>query len=888
MCQVIVMRWLRRARGDLDCRLLAASVAACTVMLPTFCAFAEAPARDAKTAQAPTAGSDSRAATPRLNPTDRTLSLVVELRSGDRRLGEVAIKIAPGDEISVHKDKFVRACSPLLGRQHAGELRNLTAASGFLSLAVLNARGFRTRFDASTMRLDFAPAVDQRPRRSIRLRRGRDAGAEMETPARFSGYVNVRAAADYVSTSPTEDTGLRPPRADIEAALRWKGLVVEAEATYDAADRHDGLPASESLGRFRGLTRRSTRLIYDRPEDALRVQAGDIIPPVSGLQRSPDMLGISVERSLRKLQPGRNIRPTGKRSFRISRPSKVRIELNGITVRQIRLDPGQYDLQDLPLQAGANDVRLVITDDLGERRTLEFTSYFDASLLAEDIREWGFSLGIRSQYDGAALTYETERLIASGFYRRGLTPELTGEAHMQADTEAVMTGAALYSANLLGLFGVEAALSYHTDTAAGAAVEIDWEALRDLGYGGALRLAADLRTPGFATPGVDKPFERYWLSLLASYSRPLPFDIRATFSGRYALASDRARRRYGTHDLYSIGLGLSTRLRPTVGLGLSLRYSSRPLRVSLRDDPDDANDGEWRASLRLSWRPDPDTYADARFESGNATSSVSAETTKRTPEDTWTTRIEAVHDAPADDLGLEGTLFYSGNRLTATIAHDASLDANWLETRRRLFDDQRTTVHVGTAIAFADGVWSVGPPVGPGGFALVAPHETLDDRRVILGHRKRPRAVSDMFGPALVTDLPSYVPTQIRYDVEDLPIGYDLGDGVFDLRAPYKAGYALRIGSAHSVTAFGTLIGRDGEAVALLTGTAKPEDGSTAPVSVFTNGSGRFGAQGLAPGRWIIEMASAPVARFILDIPKGTKGLYRAGTLNAVPAEGDS
>jgi len=56
-------------------------------------------------------------------------------------------------------------------------------------------------------------------------------------------------------------------------------------------------------------------------------------------------------------------------------------------VRQLRLDPGTYELEDLPLQAGANDVRLIITDDLGEQRTLSFTSYFDAVLLADGARE---------------------------------------------------------------------------------------------------------------------------------------------------------------------------------------------------------------------------------------------------------------------------------------------------------------------------------------------------------------------------------------------------------------------------------------------------------------------------------------------------------------------
>jgi outer membrane usher protein len=73
----------------------------------------------------------------------------------------------------------------------------------------------------------------------------------------------------------------------------------------------------------------------------------------------------------------------------------------------------------------------------------------------------------------------------------------------------------------------------------------------------------------------------------------------------------------------------------------------------------------------------------------------------------------------------------------------------------------------------------------------------------------------------------------------------------------------------------------DGEPVALLTGTARPIEHSDKAVTVFTNAVGRFGAEGLAPGRWILEMATdgAPT-RFVLDIPTTVEGLFKAGTLH--------
>jgi outer membrane usher protein len=52
---------------------------------------------------------------------------------------------------------------------------------------------------------------------------------------------------------------------------------------------------------------------------------------------------------------------------------------------------------------------------------------------------------------------------------------------------------------------------------------------------------------------------------------------------------------------------------------------------------------------------------------------------------------------------------------------------------------------------------------------------------------------------------------------------------------------------------------------------------------VFTNAAGKFGAEGLAPGRWIIEMDTEGArTRFIVDVPEGATGVFKAGTLMPV------
>ena len=80
---------------------------------------------------------------------------------------------------------------------------------------------------------------------------------------------------------------------------------------------------------------------------------------------------------------------------------------------------------------------------------------------------------------------------------------------------------------------------------------------------------------------------------------------------------------------------------------------------------------------------------------------------------------------------------------------------------------------------------------------------------------------------------------------------------------------------------------RDGNPVSLLSGTAREAGaGQGREVQLFTNKAGRFGAQGLSPGRWLIEMDTDPQpTRFVLEIPPGTKGAYNAGALHAQVGE---
>jgi outer membrane usher protein len=128
--------------------------------------------------------------------------------------------------------------------------------------------------------------------------------------------------------------------------------------------------------------------------------------------------------------------------------------------------------------------------------------------------------------------------------------------------------------------------------------------------------------------------------------------------------------------------------------------------------------------------------------------------------------------------------------------------------------------------------------------------------------------------------LSSYSERMVPVDIENAPAGTDIGQGTFRLFPAYRSGYLLTVGSDYNVTALGTMLNADGEPVALVSGTARevahPEREG---VTVFTNRQGRFGAAGLAPGQWRVEMLDDARSVFIIDVPADTQGVLRLGEI---------
>lgn len=802
-------------------------------------------------------------------PSGRTLNLGVPLRDGTFYLGDIAVRIAPQGEVSIGKERLLQVVAPLLRPQPLDAIKALPEVDGQVTLDALKAAGLDFRFDDAKVEMTFAPVIDQRTTGKLSLAHSREQvqSDNLSQPAIFAAYMNMRGGANYTSHSFFGDDGGADARIGLDGAARWLDVVFENSATFDMEG---------------GFTRGGSRLVYDLPDKAVRLSAGDVSPGKVAMQGGSDILGVSFEKSYQKLQPGASIHATGSQSFRIERPSNVDVMVNGHVAQKLHLRPGDYDLNDLPLAVGANDIALVIEDDLGQRRTLKFSVFSGRSLLAPGISQWAFSAGIASHYGSrngrdfrnlySDLEYDTGTPVATGYYERGLTPDVTGNVHVQADPNAVMGGAGASMQTRFGFWTLDAAASNAVDFGFGYAARVGYELVNIEGPDGvrrSFRLAADHRSETFATVNALRPDNDILVSLSAAYTQDLPWQLSGSVSGTYVIGRD-----VETGDRYGVDVSLARNFGGNLSAGLNAGYEQT---TAARAESGIA--GGFKAALRLSYRIDQHSSIDATHDARYSQSQLTYRHQEGTGIGSWSAQAELDRTASGgsdpDGYGVNGAFSYTANRADISLSQHTGLAG--LNTSNV---EQRSSVTAATALAFADGHVAVGRPVS-NGFAIVTPHANLPESDVAIGaSQASASATSDILGPALMGDVSPYSQMHVAIDVSNLPSGYDLGTGAFELRPGYKSGYALTVGSDYTVSVFGALLDAEGNPIQLLTGEAR-EDGKadSRVVTVFTNRAGKFAAQGLRPGRWVLDVATEPKTRFVLEIPKDTVGLFKAGTL---------
>lgn len=756
------------------------------------------------------------------------------------------IEVLPGKDMGqaeIDSQALLALMSPMLIEERLSDLLALVRARETITTAELRSLGYEAEFDQIDLLLKVDVPVEYRSIVPIPLQRRRQPAvlADAMEQASTSLIVNAFAGTSYVHKSASELRGVEATQINLDVALNHKGLVLETGLRYSEESANP-------------LVLSDTRLTYDLVDPMVRLEAGDLTVPTSGLQGNPSIAGIASFRNF-NLQPDEDFRTNPSQQFELQRPARVSVYINGQFIRELRLSSGRYSLTDLPLRTSAgNDVTLEILYDTGEIERVVFSAFYDFNLLKKGISEFAVNAGPRSEIRGGRREYDADNFAFSGFYRLGASDRLTFGGNAQLDKDLLNIGAETLYATSLGSLGMLANYSNHNE-GEGAAVT------------GLYRLG-----------GKDP-------------KRQLVLDAQVRFQDRDFLAlgarPNSTRFRYDTAFRISGNAGERLRLQASAGYrktyensvdeySISFTANRRVGRGSLNgmvryDDTGDRS--EWSAGISYSIRFGAGT---AQLGHDTRRNSTRASFGYQPNDGVHSLGYDVAYTRQSSTDEIRAGVGYIGNRFDGRIEQRVSQST----PGGSLGEESFTNLFLGSAFVYADGAAAISRPV----FDSYAIFKTrpgakmfdlgVDPTSSVFGTSRKYSAKSSAFGPAVLPDLQSYYPRTVQVEAPNAPAGTSVGSDTYAFRPGFRSGYIVEVGTDRNVSVIGVLVDLNGEVIPFAAGYAITSDGERK--RTFSNAGGRFYVDGLKGGEKVRIEFDTPKGMFAeILVPEGALGVAR-------------
>jgi outer membrane usher protein len=204
--------------------------------------------------------------------------------------------------------------------------------------------------------------------------------------------------------------------------------------------------------------RLDTTYTYSDPEILRRYRLGDFINGNLSWTRPVRLGGAQIQSDF-SMRPDLVTFPLPVIGGSVAVPSTVDVLVNGTQLISRQVQPGPFQIPQLPVITGSSTITMTVLNAFGRQVTTTLPFYASSDMLAPGLqtysaefgavrRNWGF---ISNDYGPAA---------GSATYRRGLTDNLTVEAHAEGTSGLAMGGAAVVvNVANLGIINFSAAAS---------------------------------------------------------------------------------------------------------------------------------------------------------------------------------------------------------------------------------------------------------------------------------------------------------------------------------------------------------------------------------------------------------------------------------------------
>ena len=784
------------------------------------------------------------------------ISLAVEIRSPGAET-TISIPVRLNDEMDVVALSAADLSSVLNRSVEVGTRRTLNAAGedGWLSPQELRDAGMDVVFHATDLTVTITVPVEAMEVVPLNVYRSRSLPDYPPVPnARLAVGMPLVLEGEMLHASGDAAVGTAVFSAFPGVAFRsW---VVESSPWLQI---RDGEPNGEI---------RDTRVVRSRRSTGVRLQAGQIVPATRGLQAPEELLAASVDNlqahSDRTVVPALFARP-----IIVDTPGTIDIVVNGRTARSVPVQPGRYDVREIPVSAGVNAVEVVYRRDDGTEERFDLVIPYAGTLIEPGTFRYSVTAGVEEE--------RPSRPAGSGFLQYGFGPAFTGG--LLADV-----------ASTAGQLGVEATTALNLGEPSGAAyVSLDAEAT----FGWAMRAgyrfshlsrprlptvatALEYRSDTFVRPSTESGTTQQSWQLSTSLGQALP--------GEFGLVVGHVMRAY--HD----DTPSSSFLYGTLSRRLGEQFSARVSGFVDFYDPRD----QWGASVAVVYQ------AAARSVTGTSVldvrdASLDVSTSAIVDGPTALAGTAALQDVGLTDGTFGGASVSgraAGSRAEAMARGSLSLSGDG-STERNEFRSLSYMGRLGTGVYYADGVFGVARPIRSG-FALVRPDTMLPTDTVLVtrGRRGGRPIASGVLGAAVVGPLEGGSAESLSVDVPGIPADYSLRETEFLLHPEYRSGAAITIRSSQRLYVRGRLTTEDGAPVSYV-GLAvepafEPEVAPDAPPvggAAFVDEDGNFEIYDLLPGDYRVMLQDGSARRFTFSVPVTPGPLHQVGTI-VVSADG--
>lgn len=216
--------------------------------------------------------------------------------------------------------------------------------------------------------------------------------------------------------------------------------------------------AWRSNGQGSELFRTDTYWRRDIPQRMETLVIGDTVSSAGGWSRPLRYAGVRYARDF-DTAPGYITYPMPSISGSAALPSTVDLLVNNQRSASSTVQPGPFELDNVPIVSGAGEMQLVVRDLLGRETVVRQGFYVAPQLLAPGLSDFSYEAGMmRLGYGSRDDRYE--RAFASGTYRRGLSDWFTGEVRVEVERDRRAAGVALTAlVGRLGVVGLAAGFS---------------------------------------------------------------------------------------------------------------------------------------------------------------------------------------------------------------------------------------------------------------------------------------------------------------------------------------------------------------------------------------------------------------------------------------------